>query len=332
VAKARLPKEDTLRTRSFGKLGQVSALSLGGGGIGQVFGKTTRQETVATVREAVESGITLLDVAPSYGNGEAERVIGEAFEGRLPNGVRISTKCQLGNPPADQVLPLLERSLAESLERTKLKRVDLFFLHSMLLPDELEGRLQGTPRSLFVEAVRPAMERLMQQGRIGAWAISGVGVPSALLQTIAEDPPPAAIQAIANLLDSPGGLKRYDEPARPREIIAASHRRGIAVMGIRAVQASALTDAMDRPHPPDHPDMADYRRAEPFRALAKEVGESPASLAHRYALSMPGIATVVLGVKNRRELRECIQAEAQGALDPSLIARIDAAVGRTRSG
>jgi aryl-alcohol dehydrogenase-like predicted oxidoreductase len=304
---------------------------LGGGGIGQVFGKTTRQETVATVREAVESGITLLDVAPSYGNGEAERVIGAAFEGRLPKGVRISTKCQLGNPAPDQVLSLLERSLDESLERTGLKRVDLFFLHSMILPDELAGRLQGTPRRLFVEAVRPAMERLVAQGRIGAWAISGVGVPSALLQTIAEDPPPAAIQAIANLLDSPGGLKRYDEPARPREIIAASHRRGIAVMGIRAVQASALTDAMDRPQPPDHPDMADYRRAEPFRVLAREVGESPASLAHRYALSMQGVATVVLGVKNRGELRECIQAEAKGPLNPDLIARIDAAVGRTRS-
>lgn len=320
-----------MQTRSFGKLGKVSALSLGGGGIGQVFGKTSRLETVATVREAAQAGITLLDVAPSYGNGEAERVIGEAFEGRLPNGVRISTKCQLGNPPADQVLSLLERSLDESLERTRLKRVDLFFLHSMILPDELAGRLQGTPRRLFVEAVRPAMERLVAQGRIGAWAISGVGVPSALLQTIAEDPPPGAIQVIANLLDSPGGLKRYEEPARPREILAASHRRGIAVMGIRAVQASALTDAMDREVPQDHPDMADYRRAEPFRVLARELGESPASLAHRYALSIPGVATVVLGVKNRRELRECIQAEALGPLSPALIERIDRAVGRTRS-
>ena len=55
---------------------------------------------------------------------------------------------------------------------------------------------------------------------------------------------------------------------------------------------------------------------------------SAASLAHRYALSIAGVATVILGVKNRTELRECITAEARGIMDPALMARIDAAVGR----
>src|SRR5215472_11693071 len=69
-------------------------------------------------------------------------------------------------------------------------------------------------------------------------------------------------------------------------------------------------------------------RAACFRVLARELGESPASLAHRYALSMAGVATVVLGVKNRTELRECLTAEVRGVLDPALMARIDAGVGR----
>jgi hypothetical protein len=38
---------------------------------------------------------------------------------------------------------------------------------------------------------------------------------------------------------------------------------------------------------------------------------------------MPGVDTVILGVKNRAELRGCLAAEAAGPLDPSLIARID---------
>jgi aryl-alcohol dehydrogenase-like predicted oxidoreductase len=75
--------------------------------------------------------------------------------------------------------------------------------------------------------------------------------------------------------------------------------------------------------------MVDYRRAAPFRALAREVGESPAGLAHRYSLSIPGVSTVVLGVKNRTELRECIAAAERGPIDAELLARIDAAVGRT---
>ena len=317
-----------MQSRSFGSLGQVSALSLGGGGIGQVFGPTSREEAVATVRDAVEAGITVLDVAPSYGNGEAESVIGQAFGGKLPDGVRISTKCSLGNPPPAEVTPLLEKSLDESLARMGLDWIHLFLLHSNIIPDDTVSLYRGTPRGLFIEAVRPAFERLVASGRIGAWGITGIGVPSAILETLDDDPAPAAVQAIANLLDSPGGLKRFDGPARPREIIAAAHRRGVAVMGIRAVQAGALTDSFDRQLPEEHLDMADYRRAEPFRTLAKEIGESAASLAHRYSLSMEGVSTVVLGVKNRAELRECVAAEAAGPLDTALIARIDATVNR----
>ena len=306
----------------------MSSLTLGGGGIGQVWGPTSREEAVATVREAVEAGITFLDVAPTYGNGEAESVIGQAFKGRLPDGVRVSTKCRLGNLAPGEVLSRLEESLTASLAIMELDRVDLFFLHSQIVPDQAVDRYDGTPRSLFIEAVRPSFERIVASGRIGAWGITGIGVPAAVLETIHEDPPPAAIQVIANLLDSPGALKRFEEAASPREIAAAAHRRDIGVMGIRAVQAGALTDAFDRELPQNHPEMADYRRAEPFRRLAQQIGESTASLAHRYALSMEGISTVVLGVKNRTELRECIEAEARGPLDPELVSRIDAAVGR----
>ena len=318
-----------MQTRPFGSLGQISALTLGGGGTGQVWGPTSREEAVATVLEAVEAGITFLDVAPGYGNGEAELVIGEAFGGRLPNGIRVSTKCLVANPAPHEVVPLLEKSLGESFTRMKVERVELFFLHGQIIPDDTAEHYRGTPGTLFIETVRPAFERLVAQGRVGAWGISGIGEPSAILEILNADPAPAAVQAIANLLDSPGGLQRYAGSARPREIIAAAHHRGVAVMGIRAVQAGALTDAFDRDLPGDHPDMADYRQAEPFRTLAREIGESPASLAHRYALSMEGVSTVVLGVKNRTELRECIAAEAKGPLDPELMARIDAAVGRS---
>src|SRR5262249_58184456 len=95
------------------------------------------------------------------------------------------------------------------------------------------------------------------------------------------------------------------------------------VMGIRAVQAGALTVAFDRPVKDSHPDGADYRRAAPFRALCEELGVDPALLAHRYALDIAGVDTVVLGVKNRVELAQCIEAEALGPLPAELRGRID---------
>jgi aryl-alcohol dehydrogenase-like predicted oxidoreductase len=314
-----------MQTRQLGRLWPVSALTLGGGGLGQVWGATTRDEAVATVREAVEAGITLLDVAPTYGDGEAERVIGEAFDGRLPDGVRVLTKCRLGNPPAGEVLSRLERSLDDSLARMQLSTVDILLLHGYLVPSGAEKE-DTTPRSLYVDAVRPAFEDLVRRGRIGAWGITGIMVPSAILESLAEDPPPGVAQIVTNPLDSVGEMREGEEPARPRELIEAASRRGVGVMGIRAVQAGALTDALDRDLAADHPTMVDFRRAEPFRAIARQVGESAASLAHRYALTMPGVDTVVLGVKNRMELHDCLAAEARGALPAELVERIDGAV------
>ena len=316
-----------MRQRPFGNLGSVSALTLGGGGLGQLWGATTREECVATVREAVEAGIDLLDLAPTYGDGEAESVVGAAFGGRLPDGVRVITKCRVGNAPLDRVYDLLSESLNASLARMRLDHVDVMFLHNAVtLAEEGEERL--TSASAVAEAVAPAFERLIAEGRVRHWGLTAVGEADALIALLSNGPLPGYVQCITNLLDSPGGLVRGAGPARPRDVIAAANSAGIPVMGIRAVQAGALTDAIDRPLPADHPELADFARAAPFRALAAEVGRSPAFLAHQYALSMEGVATVVLGVKNRQELRECLEAEAAGAMDGALMGRIDSAAAR----
>ena len=109
--------------------------------------------------------------------------------------------------------------------------------------------------------------------------------------------------------------------------MTAARANGVGVMGIRAVQAGALTSALDRPLPADHPEMRDYARAAGFRDLAAELGMTPALLAHRYALSLP-VDTLVLGVKNRGELAECVAAAEAGPLPVDLMARIDRSVDR----
>lgn len=322
-----------MQTHAFGRLGSVSTLTLGGGGLGMLWGATTFEECVATVHAAVDAGITLLDLAPRYGNGKAEEVVGAAFGGRLPAGVRVTSKCNLGNPPADQVGSLLRRSIEDSLHRLRLSRLDLFFLHCNVAPTshpmwrnpDAVSRL--TPYQLFIDPVRPVFERLVGEGMIGAWGLTGIGHPDTIIQLLREQPRPAAVQCVANLLDSPGGLQFFDGPARPREVMAAARANGVGVMGIRAVQAGALTAAIDRPLPADHPEVRDYQRAAPFRALCAELGENPAVVAHRYALGLD-IDTLVLGVKNRQELAECVAAAEAGPLSGELMTRVDAAVGR----
>jgi aryl-alcohol dehydrogenase-like predicted oxidoreductase len=320
-----------MERRQLGSLWPVSALTLGGGGLGMVWGATTFEECVATVHDAVAAGIDLFDLAPSYGDGKAEAVIGAAFAGRLPSGVRVTSKCNVGSAAPAEIEPLLRRSIEGSLERLRLSRLDLFFLHSNVVPDapfvarRPDAASRMTLYETFAAHVRPAFERLVEEGLIGAWGLTGIGHPDTIIKLLGERPVPAAVQCIANLLDSPGGLQFFDGPAKPRAVMAAARANGVGVMGIRAVQAGALTDRVDRPLPADHPEMRDYVRAAGFRRLAAELGDTPAGLAHRYALSLE-VDTVVLGVKNRRELGECVAAAAAGPLPPELMEQIDRSV------
>jgi aryl-alcohol dehydrogenase-like predicted oxidoreductase len=316
-----------MRTAQLGSVGEVSRLTLGGG-IGQIWGPSSHEESVATVHAALDAGITLIDAAPMYRNAEA--FIGEAFAGRPPAGVRFTTKCQLGTPDPRDVAAALEASLDASLAAMRLPRVDVFFLHSNIHADGFDYTHGNASRdrfstswSVYVNEAVPAFEALKAKGKIGAWGITGIGVPTAVLSAIGHTPRPDVVQAIANLMDSPGALKRYTEPARPRDVAAAAKAAGCGMMGIRAVQAGALTAEVDRDLSPNSPDRADYDRAQGFRALCAKWGEDPAYVAHRYALTMPNIDTVVLGVKNRAELAMCVKAEADGPYSAEEMAEID---------
>jgi aryl-alcohol dehydrogenase-like predicted oxidoreductase len=320
-----------MKLHAFGSLFPVSTLTLGGGGLGMLWGETTFDECVATVHAAVAAGINLLDLAPRYGDGKAEEVVGAAFGGRLPADLHITSKCNLGAPPPEQVLGILRQSIEASLQRLQRDRLDIFFLHSNVVPEghamwNTPDVSRFTPLALFRSHVRPAFERLRAEGLIGAWGLTGIGHPDAIIEVLGEEPKPAAVQCIANLLDSPGGLKFFDGRAKPRLVMAAARANGVGVMGIRAVQAGALTAGIDRALPADHPEMQDFAKAAGFRALCREINEDPAIVAHRYALGL-AIDTLVLGVKNRSELAGGVAAAEAGPLPDDLAARIDAAVG-----
>jgi aryl-alcohol dehydrogenase-like predicted oxidoreductase len=226
--------------------------------------------------------------------------------------------------------PRFRTSIETSLSTMKLERLDVFFLHNEICPDdyiypqENERRESfATTWSLYRDHVVPALQQLRKEGLIGAWGITAVGVPDTIVEALQHDPRPQAAQVAANLLDSVGSLRRFAGPARPRRIIEVARQNGAGVLGMRAVQAGALTRAIDRDVAPDNPDARDYQRAAPFRALCEQWGEDPAVIAHRYALGMDGIDTLILGVKNHRELEQAVAAEAAGPLEPDRIAEID---------
>ena len=327
-----------MEKRSFKPYGSISALTLGGGGLGQVWGETTREEAIATVNLALENGINHLDVAPMYGKGEAERVVGEVFKGKDLGDVKITTKCRLGTLPDDEVYERLISSLEKSLVNLNMERVDLFLLHSQLRQDDFQlytlnehRETNTTSLSCYYNAVIPAFERLKQEGKIGSWGIGGLGQNQAILEALNHEIQPEAIQCVVNPLNSAGAIGYVDQDFDPQKILTESQKVGVPILGIRAVQAGALTLKMDRePHPSgfDVRDFEDYDKAEPFRKLASEWKMNPSTLAHRYALSAEKVSSVILGVKNRSELLDCIKAESLGELNQDQISTIDTALSR----
>ena len=307
-----------MEIRSFGRLGPISALTLGGGGIGGVLGPTDRAEAVATVHAAIDAGITGLDVAPTYGAGsEAEQVVGAALRQRPAPDVLVTTKVEIPDDEYADLPGRMRSSLEASLGRLGRDQVDLFLAHSQLRP---AGGEVTAPRTLawerYVDEVVPAFEQLVTDGLIRGWGLTGVGYPSAVLAALQAEPRPYAVQIVVNALDLSGDMWIFGDAGAPQNpaLLAAAVDADVPVMAIRAVASGALTDALDRDLDPDNPTNADYAQAAGFRALAADLGQTPATLAHRYALSVPGVTTVVLGVKNRTELAEVVAAEAAGPL------------------
>lgn len=307
-----------METRPFGRLGTVSALSLGGGGIGGVWGATDRAEAIATVHAALDGGITHLDVAPSYGPGsESEVVVGEALRTWRGSAPLVTTKVQVPDDEVADPVARIGESLTASLRRLGLDHLDLLLVHSQLRrpgASEPANNMIGWDRC--AELVVPELVRLRDAGTIRAWGITGHGHTDAVHAALAAQERPDAVQVAVNALDLAGDMWMFGDEPRPaqEEAVEAAGAAGVPVIGIRAVAAGALTSGIDRAVEPESTVARDFARAAGFRALAAELGQTPEDLAHRWALTEPGIATVVLGVKNRAELEACLAAEARGPL------------------
>ena len=92
-----------------------------------------RDVSVATVRAALDAGITWIDTAPFYGWGQAESVVGEAVRGRRDE-VTILTKCGTVRRPNDTWVTdaspsAIRADIVESLRRLGVEHVDVLQLH-----------------------------------------------------------------------------------------------------------------------------------------------------------------------------------------------------------
>ncbi|MEC3839420.1 aldo/keto reductase [Bacillus amyloliquefaciens] len=115
------------------------------------------------VREAIKSGVTMLDTAYIYGVGRSEELIGEVLKEFNREDVFIATKAAHRKEGDDFVFDnspaFLKQSVEDSLKRLQTDYIDLFYIH---FPDE------NTPKD---EAVQ-ALNELKKEGKIRSIGVS----------------------------------------------------------------------------------------------------------------------------------------------------------------
>jgi aryl-alcohol dehydrogenase-like predicted oxidoreductase len=156
-----------MQTRQLGSNGpQVSALGLGCMGMTPIYATPDPDEAIATIRAALDAGITMVDTADMYAGGKNEELVGRALKGirdrvmlaskfgnmRLPDGSRKVN----GKP--EYVFEACEKSLT----RLGVEHIDLYYLHRM-------------DPTVPIEETVGAMGQLIEQGKVGAIGLSEAG-------------------------------------------------------------------------------------------------------------------------------------------------------------
>ncbi|GMV92699.1 MAG: aldo/keto reductase [Candidatus Hydrogenedentota bacterium] len=310
--------------RPLGNSGfDVSVLAFGAWQMGDAgyWGNSTASDIQSTVDAALDAGINLFDTAEMYGNGESERVLGRALKGRR-DSVLIATKVS----PENCAPAALRASCEASLQRLGASVIDLYQVH-------------WPPRDVPFADVCGALERLREEGKIRTIGVSNFGVRD-LGNWL------AAGTCVSNQLG-------YNLLFRAIEwdILPACFARGIGVMAYMPLMQGVLTGrwetidkipvqrrrtrhfASDREgtrHDETGCEQAVLDALAGIRSIAREAGESMATVALAWLIAKPGIACVVVGGRRPDQINRNLAA-AELALDQSVIDELDRVTGRVKT-
>ena len=152
-----------MKTVTFPNGSIVPALGQGTWGMGE--GISPEDIEADSLRAGLDLGLKLIDTAEMYGNGGSERVVGKALAGRRDDAFVVS-KVLPSHASRKGTIEACERSL----KNLKIEKIDLYLLHWQ----------SSVPLSETVEA----LEKLVTQGKIGAWGVSNFD--TALMENLAQ--------------------------------------------------------------------------------------------------------------------------------------------------
>lgn len=293
-----------MKARHLGARGpRVSALGLGCMGMSEGYGAPNEQEGLATIRRALELGVTFVDTADIYGPHTNERLVGRALRGRRDDVV-LATKFgflphlkSVTDRRIDARPEYVRHACEASLERLGVDVIDLYYLHRV-------------DASVPIEDTVGAMADLVRTGKVRFLGLSEVG-PATLRRAHAVHPI-TALQSEYSLW-----TRDPDETGA----FAACQELGIAFVPFSPLGRGFLTGRIRTPQDFGEDDM---RRRQPrfqgenfqknlelvdeLTRLAQARGCTPAQLALAWVLSRGDTVVPIPGTRLRRHLEENLGA------------------------
>ena len=318
--------------RKFGNTGiEVSEIGFGCGDVGGLMVRGEHADQVRAVARAMELGINYFDTASRYGGGQSETNLGRVLK-ELSAEVYVGTKYSLGEADPNDLKAGVIQSVEASLKRLGREQVDLIQLH-----DRISSQTDVSVRAITVSdvlgEVREALEVLKSQGKVRFYGMTGVGEPKGIHEVVASGLV-STVQTVYNLINASAGAAApagFDMPDYDR-LIDLSAEKNVGVIVIRVLAAGALTGTSVR-HPVAVQTVApigsgrdfqqDESRARQFAFIVNEGFASDMPEASiRFALSNPGVSTVLVGYSDLEHLEKSVQYAAKGPLPAEALARL----------
>ncbi len=294
-------------TRRLGRTQlEVTTLSFGAAGIGNLYRPISRADAEATLQSAWDGGVRYFDTAPRYGHGLSERRLGDFLRDKPRESYVVSTKVGrlLAPVPESEVpdygfvdpLPFradydysydgIMRSVEFSLARLGLNRVEILFVHDIgVLTHGAEENARH-----FRDLMEGGMKALDELKSSGAVKAIGLGVNETQVCLDVMDRAPIDCILLA------GRYTLLDRSAE-KELIARCRDAGTSLVIGGVFNSGILATGAAPGAPFDYePASADIlRRVEGMEAIAKRHGVSLAAAALEFPMKSDVVATVLVG-------------------------------------
>jgi len=295
----------------------VSRVGLGLMGMSGVYGPADQAESTATIRAALDAGITLLDTGDFYGMGHNELLLRDALRGVDRSSVFIQVKFGGQRDPRgafighDASPAMVKNSLAYSLTRLGTDYLDLY------QPARLDPRVP-------IEDTVGAIAEMIDAGYVRYLGLSEMG-PETIRRAAAVHPV-TALQIEYSLMSR--GIENQILPT-VRELGVGVTAYGIMSRGLlSAASARAIGAGDPRTRFPRFQAENLQRNLALVAALERVAADSDAStaqLAIAWVLSRGADIVPLIGTKRRDRLAEALGA-LELVLSPDQLAVIEAAV------